>query len=103
MTALTRSLLAIAVVCLVAGLLISIGLIDVGSEAGWYVILPTGAIFLGLFMLSRIFEEEAAQYDQEQRPRLSARQTGGETQTVPSAKGCDHESEPKPAHEFTPV
>ncbi len=80
MTALTKTLLALAVVLLVAGLLISAGVIKVGGVAAWYVALPAGAIFLGLFLIVRMFGKETAGFDAERQAYLEKlRNTGAST------------------------
>ncbi len=84
MTALTKTLLALAVVLLVAGLLISAGVIKVGGVAAWYVALPAGAIFLGLFLIVRMFGKETAGFDAEHQAHLEKIRSAGAS-TAPSA------------------
>ncbi len=63
----TKVLLLLAIVCLVAGFLLNSGLIGVGECAALYVIFPFGAIFAGLFLISKLLEKESARYDEEHR------------------------------------
>jgi TRAP-type C4-dicarboxylate transport system permease small subunit len=72
MTKITKSLLALAVLGLSAGGLFNSGIIDVQNASAFYVALPAGAIFLGLFFISKMLEKESAAYDQEQRAALAA-------------------------------
>ena len=72
MTRTTKSLLIISVVCLLAGMAFVTGLINVEKASGLYVALPFGAIFFGLFLLSKMLEKESAHYDAEQRALASA-------------------------------
>ena len=67
MTKTTKSLLAISLVCFVVGLAFVTGLVNVRRVAALYVVLPLGAVFFGLFLLSKILEQEFAAYDLEQR------------------------------------
>lgn len=73
MTKTTRSLLVISILCLAVGLAFVTGIINVQNAAGLYVALPLGAIFFGLFLISKIFEKEAALYDEEQQARREVR------------------------------
>jgi hypothetical protein len=87
MAALKKLLLALTIVLLVAGLLISTGLINVGNETGWFVVLPAGAIFLGLFLIVRVFEKDTVQFDAEHHARLEkiSRSRGTGASSAPSA------------------
>ena len=67
MTKLTKMLLGISIAGFGSGLLFVTGLINVQDGVFWYVTLPAGAIFLGLFLISLFLEKEAAQFDLEER------------------------------------
>lgn len=67
MTKPTKFFLVTAIVCLVPGFLFTVGVVDVGKAVGLYLALPVGAILLGLFMISLMFEKETARFDEEQR------------------------------------
>jgi len=54
----TKLLLGLAVIFLSAGLFISTGAISVVGLPSVYVIFPVGAIFFGLFLVSKILEKE---------------------------------------------
>jgi hypothetical protein len=69
MTRMTKVLLVAGVVCLGLGLLVSVDVIDSKARPMLTVALPVGAICLGLFFISYIFEDEAARFDEEQRAR----------------------------------
>jgi hypothetical protein len=62
-----KKLLIIAVAGLVVGLAFVTGIVNAQSMVELYVVLPLGAAFLGLFLTFRIFEKEAALYDEEQQ------------------------------------
>jgi hypothetical protein len=65
MTKVTKGLLVSAIVSLAGGLFVNSGLVDVDAVPGLYVLLPAGAIFLGMFLISRMLQHESAQYEQE--------------------------------------
>ena len=79
-----KKLLIMAVVGLVIGLAFVTGIVNVQSTVAFYVALPLGAVFLGLFLIFRSFEKEAALYDEEQQAHPAFRAAAG------SAKDCDH-------------
>jgi hypothetical protein len=62
----TKTLLALAITGLASGLFFVSGLIDVKLPA-LYVALPAGAIFFGLFLISRMLEKEVSAFDKEQQ------------------------------------
>jgi TRAP-type C4-dicarboxylate transport system permease small subunit len=84
MTKTTKTLLILAAVNLVAGLAFATDLLDVHDSAVFYVALPLGAIFLGLFLISRMLEKETARYDAEQRNILVALKSPAEQQASAS-------------------
>jgi hypothetical protein len=64
MTTLSRTILAASVTGLVAG-----GIIDyrgVHLDAAWAVVLPFGAIFYGMFLISFMMEKEVAKFDEDE-------------------------------------
>lgn len=65
MSKLTKTLLGASLVLLAAGLLFVTGLIDTERVVAFYVALPTGAIFFGLFLISKCLEREVAGFDEE--------------------------------------
>jgi len=62
-----KKLLIISIVALVIGLAFVTGIVNAQSMVDLYVVLPLGAVFLGLFLVFRSFEKEASLYDEEQR------------------------------------
>ena len=68
MTRLTKLCLVFALFGLVAGLLVSFGVVDVGEHVGWFVTLPFGVTLLGFVLISYALENEVARFDEEQRP-----------------------------------
>jgi hypothetical protein len=89
MTKLTKTLLVLALLCLVAGFLFSSGIVEVQNAVVLFAVLPTGATFLGLFLISLLFEKETARFDAERRACAEAAATAGAA-TVPASV--------KPAH-----
>jgi len=63
----SNKLLLLSIIALTVGLAFVTGIINVQSVVAFYVTLPLGAIFLGLFLMFRMFEKEASLYDQEQQ------------------------------------
>ncbi len=61
MTTQTRILLAVSIGGFVLG----------ATGAFWSVGMPVGAVFFGLFLISKLLEKEVARFDEEQRSRLS--------------------------------
>ena len=62
----TKSLLVIAMAGLLLGLVFATGLFNLKDTVWVYTILPAGAIFFGLFLISKLLEKETARYDVEQ-------------------------------------
>jgi len=68
MTTLSKTLLTISAAGFAAG-----GAIDFGGfnlNPSWTVVLPAGAVFFGLFMISAMMEKEMAAFDAEEARRL---------------------------------
>jgi hypothetical protein len=65
MTKATKSLLTASIVFVLPGSLFTSGLVNVENLPALYVLLPTGVVFLGLALLSKVLEKEMAHYDQE--------------------------------------
>lgn len=69
----TKALLTISIASLVVGLAFVTGIVNVQNTVALYVVLPLGAVFFGLFLVFRIFENEALLYDQEQQAHPALR------------------------------
>ena len=80
MTKMTKTLLVLSLIGLVAGLVFVTGLVNVTNAIGLYVTLPFGAILFGLFLISRMLEKETSRFDEEQRTILAR------TTSAPPAK-----------------
>jgi hypothetical protein len=88
MTKMTKTLLAISLFCLVGGFPFATGLVDAQNVVALYAVLPTGAVFLGLFLICLLLEKEIAQYDADQRTSLAAAErTGTSTGSAPDKSG----------------
>lgn len=74
MTKMSKTLLVLAVVSLVVGLAINSGLIDAKSNDVLYAVFPLGAVFAGLFLISKLLEKETARYDQEHQTKGADRE-----------------------------
>ena len=71
MKTLTKSLLVLTITGFVLGLLFVTGVLNAGDAVGWYMTLPAGAIFFGLFLITLMLEKEVAKFDQEEQSRLA--------------------------------
>ena len=74
MTKATKILLGLSIVGLATGLIFVTGLVNVGNMVALYVALPVGAIFFGLFLISKLLEKDTALFDNEQRTLAAAAQ-----------------------------
>ena len=72
MTRLTKFCIATALAGLGVGLLVSFGIIEVGSQVAWYVALPVGVIFIGLALICYALEKEVARFDEEHNRQAAA-------------------------------
>jgi Na+/phosphate symporter len=78
----TRIALGLAVICLIAGSIIWWGPVHGKLHPAFNVILPLGAIFMGLFLISNLFDKEDKKYGEDQK-RAAARV--GEHVNIPPA------------------
>ncbi|HXR48147.1 MAG TPA: hypothetical protein VN784_11980 [Candidatus Limnocylindrales bacterium] len=65
MTTLTKTLLAVSVTGFVAGTAIDFGRFNLNPS--WTVVLPLGAVSLGLFLISFMLEKETAIFNEEKQ------------------------------------
>lgn len=65
----SKKLFILSMVATVAGLAFVTNIINVQNAVAFYVALPLGAIFLGLSLMIRSFENEMLAYDQEHKRR----------------------------------
>ncbi len=86
MTKVTKGLLVTAIVFLLAGLVANSGIFDVNGVPALYVLLPVGAIFLGMFLISRLLQNESARYEQEHH---GAQTAGDRAEPLASASGAE--------------
>ena len=63
----TKVLLVLAIVSLIVGFAFNSGLVNAGDIDVLYVVFPMGAVFAGLFLISKLLEKETARYDEEHR------------------------------------
>ena len=72
MTTTTKTLLLLAFAGLGSGLALDSGLVDATNASDLFVFLPLGAVFFGLFLLSKLLEKETAAFDREREAALAA-------------------------------
>ena len=63
----TKTLLIVSLAGLVVGTAFVTGLLPVENLVALYVVLPLGAVFFGLFLISLVLEKEDALFDNDQR------------------------------------
>jgi hypothetical protein len=61
----TKTLLGLAIFGITVGIFFVSGALKT-DNAAFFVVLPTGAIFFGLFLISLVLEKETALFDEEQ-------------------------------------
>ncbi len=71
-------LLGLAVTCIAGGLLIATGVIPTGNISALNVVLPLGAIFFGMHVLSRCLEKESDHFLADQESAIRATDAFGE-------------------------
>lgn len=90
MSRLTKMLLALTIVNFVPGVLLVSGIVGVGKFPGLYAIFPVGATLYGLFLISRMLEEEVAAYDAEQRAHEDRAAPDNHPESVEPLPGHEH-------------
>lgn len=73
---LPKLFLILSAVCFAAGA-VSLGLGNI--PAAWTVGVPLGAVFLGLFLIALMLQNEMACFDEEERARLASAQRPAES------------------------
>lgn len=81
MTKTAKVLLGLAIACLVLGGLINIGWINPGKLEALYVLLPVGAVFLGLFLIVLVLQRESMVHQEDKH--LSEPANEGPAKTLP--------------------
>ena len=61
----TKTLLLLAIVLMLIGGAVNLGLIAAHDNAALYALFPTGASFFGLFLIVRVLGRESERYDRE--------------------------------------
>src|SRR5712664_2603887 len=84
----TKTLLIVSLAGLVVGTAFVTGLLPVGNLVALYVVLPLGAVFFGLFLISLVLEKENALFDNDQRTVLSPVLSRDSVQRLDSQKEC---------------
>lgn len=54
-----------------------IGILETFRPGGWGLGLPFGTVFLGLAFVTKVFQKEAARFDEEERQRHERAERGG--------------------------
>jgi hypothetical protein len=89
MSKMTKALLVLSLVGLVSGFAFVSGVVNVGEAVGLYAALPMGAIFFGLFLISKLLEKEVAIYDAELSVVLKTAKGLDGKKPVASKPGCE--------------
>ena len=78
MSKLTRLYLGLGLGFLVVGILFATDVLDPGDVPAFYVTLPLGAVFLGLFAICYMLDKESERYDAEhRRPEVKTERENG--------------------------
>ena len=88
MTKTTTNLLSASIACIIIGLAFVTGIVNVESTVALYVALPLGAVFFGLFLISRMLEKEVVQYDEEQQTHQTTAKSIAPAKDATSGCGC---------------
>src|SRR5262249_22585341 len=72
MTKTTKTLLTLGIAGLGPGLAIDSALVGETIASTLYVLLPLGAVFFGLFLISKVLEKETAAFDRELQAALAS-------------------------------
>ena len=90
MTRTAKVLLALAIVCLLVGAVINIGWINPGTWDALYVLLPLGAVFLGLFLIVLVLGRESMVHQEDEQ--LSEPVNEGPAKPLPLDHGTPKET-----------
>ncbi len=90
MSRLTKILLALTIINFVPGMLFVSGIVGVGKFPGLYATFPVGATLYGLFLISRMLEQEVAAYDAEQRTHEEHPTPDNHSESVEPLHGHEH-------------
>lgn len=90
MSRLTKILLALTVINFVPGGLFVSGIVGVGKFPGLYATFPVGAALYGLFLISRMLEQEVAAYDAEQRAHAEHPAPDNHSESFEPLHGHEH-------------
>ncbi len=93
MTKTAKVLLGTAIVCLVVGGVINIGWINPGKVDALYVLLPLGAVFLGLFLIVLVLARESMVHEEDQH--LAEPANEGPAKPLPPDYGGHQERAPE--------
>jgi hypothetical protein len=72
MSKLTKALLVLSVIGFATGFVFVTGLVKIGDAVALYAALPMGAIFFGLFLISKMLEKEITRHDKEVQAALDS-------------------------------
>ena len=89
MSKMAKALLVLAIGCLVLGGALNIGFVNEHGMDALYAVLPTGAVFAGLFLIVHVLEKESAIYDQEQEVHDTDAQSSGVERPTASGKASE--------------
>ena len=99
----TKTLLGLAIFGIAVGVFIVSGALKI-DNAAFFVVLPSGAIFFGLFLISKLLEKETALFNEEQEQcfvmasKAAAPATSGAKKQCSGHCGCEAKAAHAHAH-----
>jgi hypothetical protein len=98
MTRMTKALLVLTVLTLVAGFLIVAIVGANGGATALFIVLPAGAVLFGLFLISLILEKEMSEFDREREKCLRKCAPEGKPESKSKPKPGRTESQAEHVH-----
>jgi hypothetical protein len=94
----TKALLVLTVLTLVAGFLIVAIVGANGAATALFIVLPAGAVLFGLFLISLILEKEMSEFDREREQCLRKCAPEREPESKSKSKPKPGRTEPQAEH-----
>jgi hypothetical protein len=98
----TTNLLSISIACFILGLAFVTGLVNAQSMVALYVALPLGAVFFGLFLISRMLEKEVSLYDDEHQAHPAVAKGPAAVKEKEATCGCGCDPRPRQSSSTAP-
>ena len=93
MSRLTKFMLWLLVINVIASALFLTGIVNVSLLPGLYVVFPLAAIFYGMFLICRMLEKDVAQFDAEHSAHQAHIETEAHPHNVEALHHHDHHEE----------